>query len=183
MKRYIVSTLLLVLLITMGCAIIEEPKTADSSLLVGKLEPPPLSSSVTYQITVSTPSGVKRYAANVDYKGFFRIPNIDPGEYIVYDFLQSITLSRSDFPGLPSSAPIQLSRSSGIGQKAKNKLRAFRFKVSPGEINYMGFINFDVSWQDVVITKEGREEALKWLIEKYPDSSWAIMAKSQLRGL
>lgn len=51
----------------------------------------------------------------------------------------------------------------------------------------MGFIDYDfnstINIKNLEFTEEEHEQALKWLIEKYPDSVWAITVKVQLQGL
>jgi hypothetical protein len=152
MKRYIAIMLLWVLLMVAGCATIEEPKTTDSSLLVGRLRrldtrisySYDTSVSETYWVTVSTPNGTMRYrTSNVDSKGFFFIPNVAPGEYMMEDFSITTSYSYSFKSSGGASQTYNFSSFYRTDPEVKSKMQSFRFKISPGEINYIGFIDWD----------------------------------------
>ncbi|MGQ9631509.1 MAG: hypothetical protein ACUVXI_14540 [bacterium] len=202
----------IIVALLVGCAL-AEPRDEGSSLLIGRVILDTSKSGGDFQwdytIIVRGESNTT-FRAVADDRGYFLIPNIDPGEYTI----DNIVL-------IPTRGGDTIRYSVG-------RVEISRTRVNPAEIAYMGDITIIPEKGSLDIPEEGltvsigikmvyifgntalglgvdtgdgkkvierslsgkietrRDEnptsALNHIVKRYPDSGWAKRAKAQMQG-
>lgn len=198
MKKVFVYLLIGVVLILYGCTL-AEPKNAGSILLIGQAKArgssPNFNKHSSFDVEsylklkiVNQRSGIE-YQVTTDARGYFFIPNIEPGKYRITELVARHSVSIDSIctncpPGVSAPSSLVEVKNTWHGE-AWEPFLVFE------DISYSGYYIFE-RVSDSGTTKEkvtrtvnrkDYQEALGHLISRFPDSIWSIMAKIKLHEL
>ena len=175
-RRHFVYFPVGVVLILSSCALVE-PEDANSSLLIGRAKAfgfQRYEVENALELIIANLSTGASYFARTDTEGYFFIPNVERGRYQVTNLVAKYSRGSSNW-------------TSNWGKARES------FFVSSGKISYLGYYVFDrlpapgVNQFTPTITvsnqKRDIQKALEYLVIKFPDSTWSIMAKNELQKL